>query len=440
MTAIDSEINDAATAHKPDLYRRIAWRLLPFLFVGYILAFLDRVNVGFAAIRMQADLGFSAAVYGFGAGIFFIGYVLCEVPSNILLAKIGARKTFTRIMIGWGMLSASTMFVQTPMQFYIVRFFLGAFEAGFGPGVILYLTYWFPTTMRGAIVATFGLAIPISGIVGAPISGFVMSHMDGVNGWHGWQWMFLIEGVPTAFFGLLAAFMLTDKPSEATWLTDGERSRVIAEVGTPSSGNGHGLKDVVRDPRVYSLGYVFFAIASGIYVISFWLPTLIRDYGVIDPFNVGLLSAIPYLAGGLGMVVIGRHSDLRRERRWHTAVCMILGALGLVLSTFLADSLPLGLAVLSLASFGLFGAYPVFWAIPMRYFSHIAAAAGIALVNTIAQLSGMASPAIIGWIKTATGSTNMGLYLFAGVLCVGAVLLVRGMPAKLIAERDRKQM
>ncbi|MDA9529025.1 MFS transporter [Bradyrhizobium sp. CCBAU 25338] len=436
MSIVATNFERPVVGIEPDVYRRIAWRILPFLFFGYILAFLDRVNVGFAAVRMQSDLSFSAAIYGFGAGIFFIGYVLCEVPSNILLARIGARKTFTRIMIGWGILSASTMFVQTPMQFYAVRFLLGAFEAGFGPGVVLYLTYWFPDKMRGAIVATFGLAIPVSGVLGAPLSGFVMGHLDGMNGWHGWQWMFLIEGIPTALLGLVAAFTLTDTPADASWLTVKERARVIAEVGAASENEGSGLRDVVRDPRTYALGATFFVIASGIYIISFWLPTLVKEYGVADPSTIGLLTAVPYVAAGAGMLFFGSSSDRRAERILHTAVPMALGAAGLVASTFFTNNLPFGLVVLSLASFGLFGAYPVFWAITMRYFDSVSVAAGIAFVNTIAQLSGMASPSLLGWIKTTTGSVNLGLYFFAVLLCFGALLLVVAIPARLLSDRQ----
>ena len=433
MTSYDSAVTALPSTETENLYKRIAWKILPLLFVSYIVAYLDRVNIGFAALRMQQDLSFSDAVYGLGAGIFFAGYVLFEVPSNLLLTKIGARKTIMRIMICWGLVSSAMMFVQTPMQFYIARFLLGAFEAGFFPGIILYLTYWFPARMRGGIIAIFMSAIAIAGVVGGPLSGWIMSHMDGVNGWHGWQWMFLIEGLPAVVLGIVAGLMLIDGPSKASWLSDRERAQITEDIKSPTDQSGrHSMKDAIRDPRIYALAAVYFAVASGIYVLGFWLPGMVKGYGIADPFHIGLLTAIPYLASTIGMVVISRRSDATGERRWHLATCMVISATALVASTFFTTNLIIGLACLTVAAVGVFAAMPVFWTIPTRYLSGTAAAGGIALINSLALIGGFVSPTVIGAIKAQTGSTDIGLYVFAGVLIAGAALLLLAMPARLI--------
>ena len=433
MTSYDSAATALPSTDTDNLYKRVAWKILPLLFVSYIVAYLDRVNIGFAALRMQQDLSFSDAVYGLGAGIFFAGYVLFEVPSNLLLTKIGARKTIMRIMICWGLVSSAMMFVQTPMQFYIARFLLGAFEAGFFPGIILYLTYWFPARMRGGIIAIFMSAIAIAGVVGGPLSGWIMSHMEGVNGWHGWQWMFLIEGLPAVVFGIVAGLMLIDVPSKARWLSDRERAQITEDIKSPTDQSGrHSMKDAIRDPRIYALAAVYFAVASGIYVLGFWLPGMVKGYGIADPFHIGLLTAIPYLASTIGMVVISRRSDATGERRWHLATCMVISATALVASTFFTTNLIIGLACLTVAAVGVFAAMPVFWTIPTRYLSGTAAAGGIALINSLALIGGFVSPTVIGAIKAQTGSTDIGLYVFAGVLIAGAALLLLAMPARLI--------
>ena len=433
MTSYDSAATALPSTDTDNLYKRVAWKILPLLFVSYIVAYLDRVNIGFAALRMQQDLSFSDAVYGLGAGIFFAGYVLFEVPSNLLLTKIGARKTIMRIMICWGLVSSAMMFVQTPMQFYIARFLLGAFEAGFFPGIILYLTYWFPARMRGGIIAIFMSAIAIAGVVGGPLSGWIMSHMEGVNGWHGWQWMFLIEGLPAVVLGIVAGLMLIDGPSKASWLSDRERTQITEDIKSPTDQSGrHSMKDAIRDPRIYALAAVYFAVASGIYVLGFWLPGMVKGYGIADPFHIGLLTAIPYLASTIGMIVISRHSDATGERRWHLATCMVISATALVASTFFTTNLIIGLACLTVAAVGVFAAMPVFWTIPTRYLSGTAAAGGIALINSLALIGGFVSPTVIGAIKAQTGSTDIGLYVFAGVLIAGAALLLLAMPARLI--------
>jgi D-galactonate transporter len=414
------------------LYRKIAWKILPLLFVSYIVSYLDRVNIGFAALRMQQDLGFSDAVYGLGAGIFFIGYVLFEVPSNLLLTRIGARRTIMRIMIAWGLVSSSMMFVQTPQQFYIARFLLGVFEAGFFPGIILYLTFWFPAHLRGSVIAVFMSAIAIAGVLGGPLSGWIIGAMDGVHGLHGWQWMFLLEGSPAIVLGILAALLLIDRPEDAKWLSAEERARIAQEVEAPVAGSSHRLGAVLRDPRVYALALVYFSVMAGLYILGFWLPGMIKGYGVTDPLHTGLLTAVPYLAGGVGMIVIGRHSDAVGERRWHLASCMVLAACALVACTWVPGQLVPGLVTLSVAAVGLYASMPLFWTIPTRYLGGQAAAGGIALINSLALFGGFTSPTVLGAVKASTGSLDLGLYVFAGALTLGATVLILAIPARLI--------
>ncbi|SDQ80682.1 MFS transporter [Pseudomonas sp. B21-032] len=416
------------------LYRKIAWKILPLLFVSYIVSYLDRVNIGFAALRMQQDLNFSDAVYGLGAGVFFLGYVLFEVPSNLLLTRIGARKTIMRIMISWGLVSSCMMFVQTPLQFYLARFFLGVFEAGFFPGIILYLTYWFPVRMRGSVIAVFMSAIAIAGILGGPLSGWIIRAMEGVHDLHGWQWMFLLEGAPAVILGILAGFLLIDRPEQATWLSREERQRIAAEVGTPTGSTSHALGAVVRDPRIYALALVYFSVMAGLYILGFWLPGMIKSYGVDDPFHIGLLTAVPYIASAVGMIVIGRHSDAVGERRWHLASCMLVAACALIACTLVPGNLVLGLVTLSVAAVGLYASMPLFWTIPTRYLGSESAAGGIALINSLALFGGFTSPTVLGLVKASTGSLDIGLYLFAGLLVVGAGALILALPARLIKE------
>lgn len=423
------------TDKQDGVYRKIAWKVLPLLFISYVIAYLDRVNLGFAALRMQEDLGFSAAIYGLGAGIFFIGYVLFEVPSNLFLARIGARKTITRIMVGWGIVSSCMMFVQTPTQFYVLRFLLGAFEAGFFPGIILYLTFWFPSRLRGGIIAIFMSAIAIAGVIGGPISGWLIKYMDGIHGLHGWQWMFLVEGAPAVLLGILTLFVLADRPQEAKWLTAQECEQVVGDVVANNPNGKSSLRDAARDPRIYALALVYFSVMCGLYILGFWLPSMIKGYGVTDPFHNGLLSAVPFVAAAIGMIVISRHSDARGERRWHLFTCMIAAALALVACTTVSDELILGLALLSVVAIGLYAAMPLFWTIPTRYLSGQAAAGGVALINSLAMFGGFVSPTVMGFVKSGTGSINAGLYFFAVILALGAVVLIWAMPRRLIDDQ-----
>lgn len=421
------------------IYSKVTWRLIPFLFICYVASYLDRINIGFAQLQMKQDLGFSDAVYGLGAGIFFFGYFLFEVPSNLLLEKIGARKTLLRIMVVWGTISACMMFVKTPMQFYIARFLLGVFEAGFFPGIILYLTFWYPSGRRGRIIALFMSAIAIAGIIGGPLSGWIMNDLAGTNGWKGWQWMFLLEGLPTIVLGVLVLIILDDHPDDAKWLTAREKEILDHNLEEDQRGldvaHHHSLGQAFRDPKIYILSFAYFTFICGVYAISFWLPTIIKSFGVTDPLRIGLWTTIPYIAGAIGMVVISKHSDQTLERRWHAALSGFIGGAGLVASSFLPGNLGLALVALSIATIGILSTMPLFWAMPTAYLSGTAAAGGIALINSLGLIGGFVSPFVIGWIKTSTGSVNYGLYFITALLVLGGVVLLTGIPARMLHER-----
>lgn len=421
------------------VYRRVSLRLIPFLFVCYVAAYLDRINIGFAQLQMKTDLGFSDAVYGLGAGIFFFGYALFEVPSNLLLVRIGARKTLLRIMVLWGLTSACMMFVRTPTQLYIARFLLGLFEAGFFPGIILYFTYWYPSQMRARIIALFMSGMAVAGIVGGPLSGWIMNDMAGVNGWTGWQWMFLIEGVPAIFLGLMAWLMLDDRPGQAKWLSASEKELIEKTLQQDQRDLGpahHGsLRQALYDPKIYILAFSYFTFIAGTYVITFWLPTIIKSFGIADPLRIGLLTAIPYIIGAIGMVVLSRHSDRTRERRWHAAGAAFLGGAGLVAASLLSGHLALALVALSFATVGILATMPLFWAMPTAYLSGPAAAGGIALINSLGLIGGFVSPFVIGWFKTATGSVNYGLYFVTALMVLGGIALLVGVPARALREK-----
>lgn len=437
--AMPGALDAAGRDEQAQVYRRVSLRLIPFLFICYVAAYLDRINIGFAQLQMKADLGFSDAVYGLGAGIFFFGYALFEVPSNLLLERIGARKTLLRIMVLWGLTSAGMMFVTTPTQLYIARFLLGLFEAGFFPGIILYFTYWYPSGMRAKIIALFMSGMAVAGIVGGPLSGWIMNDMAGINGWAGWQWMFLIEGLPAVALGVMAWFLLEDRPGQAKWLSQREKDIIARTLQQDQRDLGpahHGsLAGAMRDPKIYILAFAYFTFIAGTYVITFWLPTIVKSFGVSDPLRIGMLTAIPYIIGAIGMVVLSKHSDRTRERRWHAAGAAFLGGAGLVAATFLSDNLALALVALSFATIGILATMPLFWAMPTAYLSGPAAAGGIALINSLGLIGGFVSPFVIGWFKTATGRVDYGLYFVTALMVLGALVLLIGVPAKALREQ-----
>jgi len=407
------------------MYRKIFWRLIPMLFCCYIVAYLDRVNVGFAKLQMLSDLQLSEAVYGAGAGIFFLGYFIFEVPSNLILHRVGARRWIARIMISWGLVSGAMMFVSSEMSFYILRFILGACEAGFYPGVILYLSSWFPAARRGAIMAGFIVAVPVAGIIGGPLSGAILGGFHEIGGMAGWKWLFLIEAIPSLIAGVCVLIWLDDRPETAKWLSDAEKQALREQLKSDQSSVAtHDTAGGFREPRVWLLSLIYFGIVMGSYGIGFWLPSLIADIGVTSAVDVGLWSALPNLAGIVGMLVLARTSDFWRERPLHVAVACVVGAIGLIGSALAGPSLGVGMACLSLATFGIYAALPVFWTMPPLFLAGAASAAGIAIINSIGNLAGFVSPFIVGWVKQTTGSANIGLYLISGCLLAVALVLV----------------
>ncbi|HCW4520966.1 TPA: MFS transporter [Acinetobacter baumannii] len=429
-TVFSSEVD---TTVRKSAYRKIAFRLMPFLMLCYFCAYLDRVNVGFAKLQMMSDLQFSEAVYGLGAGIFFIGYFLCEVPSNIVLHKVGARRWIARIMITWGILSGCFAFAQTEWQFYTLRFLLGVAEAGLAPGLLLYLTYWFPSYRRARMTVLWFIAIPISGMIGGPLSGLIMDRMSGVHGWFGWQWMFVIEAIPTVIVGLLVLAVLKDSVQDANWLTQDEKNLVKQELAQDNQHKeGHAsVKEFIADKRLWLLAGIYFCVVMGQYAITFWLPTLIRNSGISDNWHIGLLTSLPYMCAIVVMILAGRSGDHFQERRWHLIIPMCAGAIALTFATLFASNLTLSLICLCIAASGVLTASSLFWMLPTNFLGGVSAAAGIAAVNSFANLAGFCSPYLIGWVTTNTGSNAIGMFLITAVLIFGASLVLR-VPAKLV--------
>lgn len=417
-----NEINK--TSNEDAIYRKVSLRIMPLLFMAYIVAYLDRVNVGFAKLQMLTALNLTDAIYGLGAGIFFFGYFIFEVPSNILLHRLGARKWIFRIMISWGIISGCMMFVNSATSFYVMRFLLGIAEAGFFPGIILYLTYWFPAQRRGRATSMFLAAIAFAGIIGGPVSGWIMKRMDGAYDLQGWQWLFVIEAMPSLIMGLVILYFLDDRVADAKWLTDHERAVVATNIAKDSEHKVEfSILKSLTSIRVWHMAIIYLCFVSGLYGISFWLPTIIKAFGVTDTFDVGLLSAIPWTFGVIAMFFSAKSADLRNERRWHAIGAGIAGAIGLSLSVVFHDNTVLSMAALTLGTMGIMTSLPLFWALPTSFLSGTAAAAGIALINSIGNLSGFGAPYIMGLIKEATKSTDSGVYLLAGMMLLGAFLV-----------------
>ncbi|SOY78011.1 putative metabolite transport protein NicT [Cupriavidus taiwanensis] len=421
-------------------YAKVMWRLLPFLFLCYMCAYLDRINVGYAKLQMMQDLGLSDAIYGLGAGIFFVGYLLFEVPSNLILLRVGARRWIARIMVTWGLISAAMMFVKSPTSFYIMRFLLGVAEAGFIPAILLYLTYWFPASRRSKVTALFLTGIPMSGVIGGPLSGWIMSAMHGSHGMAGWQWLFLLEGIPTVLVGVMAYFYLDDKVADAKWLSAEQRTMIEKNLAAESKGHAlHSVRDGLTNPRILLLSLIYFFFTMGLYGVSFWLPTIVKASGVSDPLDIGLLSAIPYAAATASMILVGQSSDTRGERRWHLALPGALGALGLCVSVAYANNTAVAMLALTIGTMGIMTTISQFWTLPPAILGGAAAAAGIALANSVGSISGVISPYLIGWVQTTTGTTGNGVLVLAGSLVIGG-LLVFTVPARLvnIGRRDHR--
>ena len=415
-------------------WRKVTLRIVPFLAVCYLAAYLDRVNVGFAKLQMLSQLEFDEAIYGFGAGIFFLGYTIFEIPSNVLLLRVGPRLWIARIMLTWGLISGAMVFVKSPVAFYVMRFLLGVAEAGFVPGILLYLTYWFPAASRGRITAAFLSAIPVATIVGGPVSGWILKSASGAGGLAGWQWLFLIEAVPSLVLGVATLFYLDNTVADAKWLEPGER-RLVADAvrGDAESSSHANLSAAFTDSKVWLLGAIYFGIVCGIYIVSFFLPTLIKQTGVTDPLDIGLLTAIPYLVAIAVMLAATASSDRRRERRWHMLAAAAACGLGLAVTAAAGHSTVFVLVGMSIAAAGAAAAQATFWCIPPAFLAGAAAAAGIALVNSLGNIAGFVATFMVGWMTSLTHSSASALYLFAAIVAAGG-LLVLAIPAR-VADR-----
>jgi len=414
------------------LYARVTGRLIPLLFCCYVAAYLDRVNIGFAKLQMLTDLGFSETVYGLGAGIFFIGYFIFEIPSNIILHRVGARRWIARVMLTWAVISASMVFVTTPRVFYILRFLLGVAEAGFFPGVILYLTYWYPAARRAGVIALFMTGIPIAGVIGGPISGWILKAMVGVQGLAGWQWLFLFEALPSLALGVAVLVYLDNGIAAARWLTAEEQAYLARRVAEDQQDvSSHALRDGLTNPRIWVLAAIYFCLIAGLYGAGFWLPTLIARTGVQGPLEIGILTVLPNAAGAIAMVAISRRSDAARERRWHLVTPALIGAAGWLLTVRYGANSAVAVAGMTLAMAGVTTSLSQFWCLPTALLASAAAATGIALVNSIGNLAGFLSPLAIGWISDRTGSTDMGVYALAAIMCIGS-LLVLTIPRRIV--------
>ncbi len=419
------------------IYSKVDRRIIPFLFLCYILAYLDRVNVGFAKLQLAHDLALSDAAYASGAGIFFIGYFFFEVPSNVLLKRFGARLWIARIMITWGLVSSAMMFMTGEQSFYAMRFILGLAEAGFFPGVIYYLTLWYPSRQRATRTAGFVAAIALSGVIGNPLSGAIMDFFSGNLGLAGWQWLFLIEGIPSILVGIWVIFYLDSSIQDAKWLTAEEKVILSRAVDAEEKHKPHTrLIDAFKSGRVYLLCAIYFTLMVGLYGIAFWLPTLIKAFGVKSYLNVGLIAAIPYGVCTLGMIWLSRHSDRTGERRIHYMFNVTAGALGLVLSGVFASNPVISILCLSIGTLGVVGSMPLFWPMPSAFLTGTAAAAGIGIVNSVGNLGGYIGPNIPVWAKQFSSDPSAALYTIAAVLMVGVLLVLLFIPKSVNVPRS----
>ena len=422
-------MNEAAEVRT---YRKVDLRIVPFLFLCYILAYLDRVNVGFAKLQMLKELSLSDAAFAGGAGIFFIGYFFFEVPSNVLLKKYGARMWIARIMISWGVISACMIFVKGQWSFYAMRFLLGLAEAGFFPGVIFYLTLWYPSKLRSTRSAWFVAAIAVSGVVGNPISGWIMDSLSGAAGLAGWQWLFLSEGIPSVLVGFLVIFYLESGIEEAKWLTSEEKALLALNLEAEDQHKTqHKLSDAFKSGKVWVLCAIYFTLMIGLYGIAFWLPTIVKAFGMKGYLRVGMVTAIPYGVAVIGMIFLSNHSDKTGERRLHYVGNVLAGAAGLVLSGVFASTPVLAIICLSVGTLGVIGSMPLFWPLPSAFLAGTAAAAGIGIVNSVGNLGGYIGPNIPVWAKHYSGDPSAALYVIAAILVVGAILTFLFIPKSL---------
>ncbi|PVZ10520.1 MULTISPECIES: MFS transporter [unclassified Pseudomonas] len=412
-------------------FARVKWKILPLLMICYVLALIDRNVIGFAKLGFMKDLGFGETVFGIGAGVFFVGYILFEIPSNLMLQRIGFRKTALRIMLMWGLACAAFSLMHNEMVFYVLRFILGVAEAGFFPGVLLFLTLWIPRNRRASVTAMFMAAIPISGMIGGPLAGGIMQHLDGFYGFKGWQILFLVAGLPACVMGVVTYLVLDNSPKEAKWLSDRERA-VISDELAADEGSGasehHSLLGALKDKRVYILAFTALAVFSGAVAAAFWVPTIIRKTGVSDLFHVGLLSSLPFLVGMIAQYLVGRHSDKVMERRWHVAICLGISALGWLTLALLQPSTTVSVVLLVVATASVLGATGPFWTLPGSLLTGKAAAGSIALVTTLAGVGNVFMPALVGALIDLTGSMAASQVAYGVLMLAGAAAIVMGTP------------
>jgi MFS family permease len=426
MTSLPPPAEDA-------VYTKVTWRLLPFIGLCYMVAYLDRVNVGFAKLQMLNDLSLSEAAYGFGAGIFFIGYLLFELPSNLILHRVGARRWLARIMVTWGIISglmaytgplASAVGVSNETMFYILRFLLGLAEAGFFPGLILYFNYWYPSQRQGRIVSYLLVAQPVSFILGGPLSGLIIDTLVGTAGMHGWQWMFIIEAVPAVVLGLVILRYLSDGIHDASWLTEGEKELLSSRIARENRmKSDYPLGKLLGIGMIWVFVLIYFLLVVGMYGVNFWLPSIIRSTGVQSALSIGLVTAIPYAFSVLFMLLASRHSERTDERRWHAAVAALIAGIGLICSAYFAGSTVLTLVFITLAISGGLTLNALFWAFPGAMLTGAAVAAGIATINSLGALGGFFGPSLLGVLTEKLGNTNAGLSVL-GLCMIGAAVLV----------------
>jgi len=412
-------------------YGRIAWRLIPFLLVCYAIAIVDRFNIGFAKLQFLQDLKLDDAVFGMAAGAFSVGYVALEVPSNLLLVRVGVRKTILRIMVLWGIVTVLLSLAQNQYHLYLLRFLLGAAEGGFFPGILFYLTLWFPARIQGRMTSLFVMAVPLGGIIAGPLSGLIMDHMQSAYGLHGWQWLFIIEGIPAILFGIVAYFYLADGPETASWLSADEKKCVaddLAEDRKRAAKSTRSFAAALREPKVYLLAFIYFAYFCSLNTILLWGPTLLKHVGVATTTNIGWLSGGISVASAIGMVAVGYSSDRTMERRWHVAVCGLVAAACLVGLQFTEHSIILTVLLLAIGSIGIFAILSLYWTIPNAMLDGSAAAGGIAFISAVGSFGGAVCPAFIGWMSVATGSLYIPLNAVGALLLIGMLALIIGVP------------
>ncbi|KAF1060138.1 MFS transporter [Burkholderia gladioli] len=438
-SAIASDGREAGSETGIAVIRKVAWRLMPLIMICYLFAFFDRINISFAKFQLQGDLGLSDTAYGLGASLFVIGYVLFEVPSNMLLYRVGARRWIARIMISWGIATAAMVFVHTEWQFYGLRFVIGAMEAGFAPGVLYYLTLWFPPSHRGRITSLLFLASAFSGLVGAPAAGLVLGHLNGALGMPGWHWLFLLGGVPCVLLGVLVMVQLKDRIEDASWLSGNEKAWLAGQIAQQSRHpqGGHSLLGALRTPGFLMLGLVYFLIQIASYGLNFWAPHLIRTAGTQNPTLIGLLTSVPYIAGAIAMVTVGRLSDASGERRKYVVALLLMASVGFFAAGYFDRQTTLLLVALAVIGAGVVASIPAFWALPPKLVTGAGAAGGIAVINTLGQLGGIVSPVMVGRVRDLTGSTTPALYVIALLSLVCALLVAYALPASL-RERDAR--